>query len=136
MAYDVAQTFANEGDGVVELKPKQSKNAKIGTWVKSAWNAISQCELWYYLAHLRMDQGGIYASKAIAFNLQESKYPNASEHTKGDAFRHGVWGTLVGKYACYRYGSVSEAFIVAYGFLDSHECGQSSLESKMDHKLI
>ncbi len=63
MAYEVATTFAKEGDGIVEVKQKIKKGAKLNTWVTQAWKFITQCETWYYVGHLRMNYDGMCAAK-------------------------------------------------------------------------
>lgn len=123
MGYEVAARFKAEGDGNFKLSYK--KNGRTNSTVPN----LAACEVAYYLLHLRMDQGGIYYSKARSFELSNSKGYNADST---DALRHGVWGTILGKHACYRYGSILEAAGVAQGFINSHECFEWSMDSKMD----
>ena len=130
MGYEVADVFSKEGDGIIEVKPKKNKNGRVGI---NILEAITECETWYYLAHLRMDWNGIYTARDKAFESSSTVDGNAGgAQDKIDALRHGVWGSYVGKYACYRYGSVSEAYFVAKGFVESHECNQSGPDTEMD----
>jgi Txe/YoeB family toxin of Txe-Axe toxin-antitoxin module len=141
MAYDVSETFSREGDGNFVIKDKRKKNAKVNTLYETVSDALLSCENWYYVAHLRMDSDGIYASRDKAFALSTANQTGNSgaNGDKIDALRHGIWGALLGKYACYRYGTVPEASNVAAGFIQSHECGQGgspilieALGSRMD----
>lgn len=138
MAYEVAKKFSEEGDGDATLKRKNKNSRSILSDSQddysnySLWQALTQCETWYYAAHLRMNQAGIYTSRDVAYTLQNNKFTSSTGDDAADAFRHGIWATLVGKYACYRYYPVSNAADVAKGFVDSHECNQNDIYSDMD----
>ena len=141
MAYDVSETFSREGDGNFVIKDKRKKSGKVNGFYETVSDVLLSCENWYYVTHLRMDSGGIYDSRDKAFALSNSNQSGAAggNGDKIDALRHGIWGALLGKYACYRYGTVPEASGVAAGFIQSHECIQGgspilieALGSRMD----
>jgi hypothetical protein len=71
MAYEVADLFSKEGDGVDIFKDKRQKNARPDSWVSSTWKALTQCESWYYVAHLRMSSSGLLDSKDKALHFQK-----------------------------------------------------------------
>jgi hypothetical protein len=79
------------------------------------------------------DTGLFWEAKRLAIDYQIKYYALTSEgDDAGDAFRHGVWAIFVAKYGCYRYSTVSEASLVAYEFVDLHECNDYSASSNMD----
>jgi len=79
MGYEVAISFAQA----------QNKNGRSTFSVNYEG---SSCEMWYYAAHLRLDEDGLRSAKDNAETYAGLGYQN-----KSDANRHATWNVFMGK---------------------------------------
>lgn len=118
-SFEAGETLVNKG---------KTKGARISYF---GYN-VSAAEAALLLAHPRNVEGTKRgADLAEAYELE--RFASNTQFTKGDAFRHSLFGALVAKYGGHHYGEVWKAANWGTDFTNAHEQGvPDGVDKSMD----
>jgi len=123
--YDKLTSF--EAGGVLAKKSKAN-----GARLDYFGYRVSLAEIALLLVHPRNVSGTKRASD-LAEAYEVERFTNNSQFTRGDAFRHSLFGALVAKYGGENYGEVWKAANWALDFTNAHEDGvPDGVDKSMD----